>query len=74
MKLQSEADVHLGPGGSTNTKKGSLDVYRGGERSLCVILAVSLHLSCIEGYQFGYFLRKAEPHSVILKVDFEIFS
>jgi hypothetical protein len=48
-KLQAEVDAHLGPGGSANAKKGTVDVKRG------------------DFYQFAYFLRKTEPHSVLIK-------
>ncbi|GJE84178.1 hypothetical protein PsYK624_002540 [Phanerochaete sordida] len=48
-KLIAEESANLGPGGSTSSKKGTLDVHRG------------------ETYQFGYFLRNTEPHSVLIK-------
>ncbi|CAL1700827.1 unnamed protein product [Somion occarium] len=48
-KLANEANVHVGPGGPANAKKGTLDVHRG------------------DTYQFGYFLRKTDPHAVLIK-------
>ncbi|KIP01245.1 hypothetical protein PHLGIDRAFT_38356 [Phlebiopsis gigantea 11061_1 CR5-6] len=48
-KLIAEESAQLGPGGSSNAKKGTVDVHRG------------------ETYQFGYFLRNTEPHSVLIK-------
>ncbi|KLO18086.1 hypothetical protein SCHPADRAFT_820406 [Schizopora paradoxa] len=48
-KLKAEANAHLGPGGPSNAKRGTVDVHRG------------------DHYQFAYFLRKADPHAVVLK-------
>ncbi|KAH0839886.1 hypothetical protein J3R83DRAFT_837 [Lanmaoa asiatica] len=48
-KLQTEKDVHFGPGATPGNKRGTVEVHRG------------------ETYQFAYFFRKTEPHTVLFK-------
>lgn len=67
-KLNAEEDAHLGPGGPANAKRGTVDVHRGGR-----LLAHSRQLphtneADADTYQFGYFLRKTDPHAVLVKV------
>ena len=69
-KLTDEADATLGQGGPANAKRSVVDVHRGGNvLDVCVsILRSLIFVLALETYQFGYFLRKTDPHSVLIKV------
>lgn len=64
-KLKAEADIHAGTNQSS-AKKATVDTHRGGEKGAynCPCRSINFQL---ETYQFCYFIRKTEPHSVILK-------
>lgn len=68
-KLQAEKDVHFGPGAAPSTKRGTVEVHRGGLYHF-IRGSLAVHsCSCIsETYQFAYFFRKTEPHTVLFKV------
>lgn len=61
-KLQAEAES----GSSSTAKKATVDTHRGGELPRYKVCQVCIH--CAENYQFCYFLRKTQPHSVAMKV------
>ena len=68
-KLKAEENAIIGSSGPTNAKRGTVDVHRGGVLSAVSLLFYMINLiSMQDHYQFAYFLRKVEPHSVIVKV------
>ncbi|KAH9006949.1 hypothetical protein EDB86DRAFT_28839 [Lactarius hatsudake] len=66
-KLRAESDAYMGPGPApANAKKGTVDVHRGGTcHSRGKFFYSRIHR---DTYQFAYFLRETEPHSVLIKV------
>lgn len=69
-KLQAEKGVHFGPGATPGNKRGTVEVHRGGpyRTSLASPMFVQLWGGITETYQFAYFFRKTEPHTVLFKV------
>ncbi|KAH9062826.1 hypothetical protein EDB87DRAFT_267634 [Lactarius vividus] len=65
-KLRAESDAYMGPGPApANAKKGTVDVHRGGTyHSRRKFFYSWIHR---DTYQFAYFLRQTEPHSVLIK-------
>lgn len=63
-KLRMESDNKKSTGG-----KGTVDTHRGGMLvyGRCIVLVANDYYR-LDNYQFCYFLRKTEPHSVIMKV------
>jgi len=65
-KLKAEADIVLSGSAS---KKSTVDTHRGGDPVFLIMTNVTLLTNySSETYQFCYFLRKTDPHSVIVKV------
>ncbi len=72
-KIEAEDQAALAPGPSTARKTSGVDVFRGRECSRSIEFDSFLVLSNVSGffpatYQFGYYLQKAEHHSVLIKV------
>jgi len=61
-----EADAHLGPGRPPNAKKGSVEVCRGGQLHYEWPRFKQLIVH-VDTYQFCFFFRKTEPHTVLVK-------
>ena len=64
-KMTAEADIDQGTA-SSQTKKGTVDVHRGGKSHTPTLRASAQSHS--DTYQFAYFFRKTEPHAVLVKV------
>lgn len=66
-KLRAESDAYMGPGPApANAKKGTVDVHRGG---MCHLRRKYFYSQIYrDTYQFAFFLRETEPHSVLIKV------
>lgn len=76
LRAERDADYIIGTS-SSHGKKGTVDVHRGGEYSNLqpIYYRVNIHYSSFsETYQFAYFFRATEPHSVLVKVRFAVIS
>lgn len=60
-------------GSGSSTKKGTVDVHRGGESHSALMRYPTHEIEMVETYQFAYFLRKSVPHAVVMKVSFLVF-
>lgn len=69
-KLDSEKDAHFGPGGPANVVRPTVEVHRGSKLVCCALQLSSIitKFKFKAGYQFAYFLRKADPYAIVLKV------
>ncbi|PCH41104.1 hypothetical protein WOLCODRAFT_162813 [Wolfiporia cocos MD-104 SS10] len=63
QKLRDESDSHSGP----KAKGGTVDVHRGGTSWVLAENVTKSETHFADTYQFGYFLRKTDPHAVLIK-------
>ncbi|KAG9317419.1 hypothetical protein JVU11DRAFT_1618 [Chiua virens] len=64
-KLQAEKDVHFDSRPAPGSKRGTVEVHRGGPLPFYPLYSSFSRIA--ETYQFAYFFRKTEPHTVLFK-------